>query len=384
MSSRTILKSVSRIALAALAVAFLASSGAQAADLHPGTVYVMTNQSVNTIAVFDRSADGVLTAMGEVQTGGAGDPVPIGTDPVFDPLASQGALAISGDKDFLLAVNAGSSEISIFEVGGGAGLTLIEHVPSGGIRHIRLAVSGNTVYVLNEGGTEPNVTGFKIQAGGHLTPLDNSTKLLPGGVLSDPAQVGFNFDGDLLVVTEKATNMIDVFPRIEGSLLGDPVTQPSNGPTPFGFAFDKKGHVLVAEAFSGTDSASALSSYQLNRTSPPDSISVSVPNSQTASCWVAVARNKKFAFTSNTGSGTISSYEIGPGGSLALMNGTAASTGIGSSPIDLAFANGSRYLYVVDGAMGVIHGFKVEQNKSLTPIGDTPGIPLGSQGIAAR
>ena len=42
-------------------------------------------------------------------------------------------------------------------------------------------------------------------------------------------------------------------------------------------------------------------------------ISGSVPNSQTASCWVVIPTNGKLAFVSNTGSGTISSYCINPG-----------------------------------------------------------------------
>ena len=51
-----------------------------------GAVYVLTNQVQNTVAVFSRAADGTLTSAGEFSTGGAGDPVPQGTDPATDPL----------------------------------------------------------------------------------------------------------------------------------------------------------------------------------------------------------------------------------------------------------------------------------------------------------
>jgi 6-phosphogluconolactonase (cycloisomerase 2 family) len=370
--------------LAALTIAaagLIASTGARAADLEPGNVYVMTNQASNSIAIFTRAADGTLTAAGEVLTGGAGDPLPQGLDPAFDPLASQGALTLSPDKQFLLAVNAGSHEISVLRIDGDT-LTLVNKVSSGGIRPISVTVRGKLVYVLNEG--DPNVTGFKLDAGGTLTPLDGSTRALPGGLAADPAQVGWNFDADILLVTEKATSTIDSFSRQEGGLVSDAVAMPSNGLTPFGFAFDKKGNVVVTEAAGGASGLSSVSSYSLNRSGSPSSVSPSVPNFQTASCWVVITKNKRHAFVSNTGSGTISSYRVGDGGELTLVNQTAASTGIGRAPTDMTFGNGSRYLYVLDGQLQVIHGFKVEADRSLTPIGDTPGVPLGSQGIAAR
>jgi len=82
-----------------------------------GAVYVMTNQVNNAVAVFHRTARGVLTPAGEFSTGGAGDPVPHGMDPATDPLASQGALILGHGNQFLFAVNAGSNQISVLRVG---------------------------------------------------------------------------------------------------------------------------------------------------------------------------------------------------------------------------------------------------------------------------
>jgi hypothetical protein len=61
-------------------------------------VYVLTNQVDNTVAVFNRDAHGELTPAGEFSTGGAGDPIPQGTDPATDPLASQGALILGTEQ----------------------------------------------------------------------------------------------------------------------------------------------------------------------------------------------------------------------------------------------------------------------------------------------
>src|SRR5205823_2432658 len=162
-------------------------------NFHAGAVYVLTNQVDNAVAVFNRAADGTLTSAGEFATGGAGDPVPQGTDPATDPLASQGALILDQGHQFLFAVNAGSNQISVLSISD-FGLDLVDVVDSGGIRPISLTVHDNLLYVLNEGGT-PNITGFTIGDDGTLTPLAGSTQPLIGGTAADPAQVSFNHDG---------------------------------------------------------------------------------------------------------------------------------------------------------------------------------------------
>src|SRR5437762_2363263 len=177
-------------------------------NFQAGAVYVLTNQVDNAVAVFGRDAFGMLTPAGEFSTGGAGDPVPQGTDPATDPLASQGAL-ILGDNQFLFAVNAGSNQISVLRVGRNE-LTMVDLVDSGGIRPISLALHEDLLYVLNEGGT-PNITGFTVGDDGALTPLADSTQPLIGGTSADPAEVSFNADGTLLVVTEKAGNRINTY-----------------------------------------------------------------------------------------------------------------------------------------------------------------------------
>src|SRR5215211_7064628 len=64
----------------------------------PGAVFALTNNPAgNTVAIFQRAADGTLTADGQVRTQGFG---------VSGGLASQGALVLSrGDNRFLFAVN---------------------------------------------------------------------------------------------------------------------------------------------------------------------------------------------------------------------------------------------------------------------------------------
>src|SRR5439155_25434089 len=206
-------------------------------------------------------------------------------------------------NQFLFAVNAGSNQISVLRVGI-LDLTLVDVVASGGIRPISLALHENLLYVLNEGGT-PNITGFPVGDDGTLTPLPGSTQPLIGGTAADPAQVSFNPDGTLVIVTEKAGNRLNTYTIDENGLRSAPIDNPSNGMTPFGFAFNNSSFLVVSEAFGGAPNQSAASSYSAAEDGTLSVISGSVPNSQTASCWVVTTNNGRVAFISNTGSGTI-------------------------------------------------------------------------------
>lgn len=353
----------------------------QAKNLNAGAVYVLTNQANNAVAAFQRAANGTLTAAGEFSTGGAGDPVAIPPDPPTDPLASQGALVFGPGNQFLFAVNAGSNEVSVLRVDR-AGLALIAVVDSGGIRPISLTVHENLLYVLNEGGN-PNVTGFTIGGDGRLTPLSGSIQPLIGGTAADPAQVSFNNDGTLLFVTEKLGSRLDTYIIDENGLPSAPIDNASSGMTPFGFSFNNNDFLVVSEAFGGAPNQSAASSYSSDDAGILSVISGSVANSQTASCWVVIPNDGTLAIVSNTGSGTISTYDIGDDGTLTLANAVAANLGLKSAPRDMALSVNSQFLYVQTGGGVSVAIFEVDGG-ALTLIGTTEGLPFGAQGIAAK
>jgi 6-phosphogluconolactonase (cycloisomerase 2 family) len=356
---------------------------ARGKNFRAGAVYVLTNQTNNSVAVFRRDAKGMLTSAGQFSTGGAGNPTPQPPDPTSDPLASQGALVIGRGNQFLFAVNAGSNQISVLKIRKNS-LDIIDVVDSGGVRPISLALHDDLLYVLNEGGT-PNITGFDVEEDGTLTPLAGSTQPLIGGAAADPAQIGFSRDGDLLVVTEKSGNRLNTYTIDDDGLASAPIDNASNGTTPFGFAFNNAGTLVVSEAFGGALNQSAASSYSASDDGILSVISGSVPNSQTASCWVVIPNNGKLAFVSNTANGTISSYFINPmNGSLTLLNAVAANTGMGSAPIDMALSVNSRILFVLLGGTQSVAAFRIGGNGSLMPIDTAGGLPFGAQGIAAK
>jgi 6-phosphogluconolactonase (cycloisomerase 2 family) len=269
-------------------------------------------------------------------------------------------------------------------------LVLRDIVPSGGARPLSIAVHNHLVYVLNGGGSEDepdNITAFRLwEDGGLLTPIEDSTRALSGDNVG-PAQVSFNPWGSVLAVTEKATNMISTFTVGAGGLASMAQPQASNGPTPFGFAFDRWGRLIVSEAAGGAPGASTVSSYNVNGAGILSVITASTPTMQSAACWIALDKLGRHAYTTNTGSSTISGFEVSFAGALTLLNddGITASTGAGSSPIDMALTNDGRFLYALSGGDNTtITGYQVNRDGSLEPVEMLPGLPEGANGLAAR
>ena len=337
-----------------------------------GAVYTLTNNaSENAVLVYDRSANGSLVFQGSFSTGGLGS---------GSGLGSQGSVALSDNNKWLFTVNAGSNQISVFAVKE-HGIKLVNVVDSGGMMPISLTAHDELLYVLNAGGSG-NISGFEIGHKGELTPLAGSTQPLSNGGVGaapGPAQVSFGSDGGTLAVTEKATNLIDTY-KVEDGIAGAPVTHPSSGATPFGFGFDRHDHMIVSEAFGGAVGASALSSYFVHE-DEFDLISPSVATTQTAACWIAISKNGKYAYTTNAGSASISSYEIGKDGSLTLLNPTAGSTA--ASPVDMSFSNNGKFLYALSSGGHVVNIFQMSANGSLASLGSV-SVPAGVVGLAAR
>lgn len=279
-------------------------------------------------------------------------------------------------------MNAGSNEISAFAVKRD-GLVLVSKVGSGGARPISVTVAHDLLYVLNagDGASAGNIAGFCVGSHGELSALADSRRPLSAASVG-PAQIQFSPDGRVLVVTEKATNSIDTYTVAKDGRASGPNVQASAGATPFGFDFDKRGRLIVSDAFGGAPGASALSSYSLSAVGALNTITPLAPNGQTAACWVVITKNGRYAYTTNTGSGNVSSYAIGHDGSLSLLSAVAGTTGTG--PIDAALSRNSRYLYTVDAGAHTISAFAVQEDGSLAPIAGAGGLPASAVGLAAQ
>ena len=305
------------VQLALALIVGILPAAANRAQAQSGNVYTSTNSMFgNSVVMFHRATGGTLRPIGTYFTGGMG---------TGGGLSNAGAVILSPNHRFLYAVDAGSNDIAAFAIRP-YGLEWISNTPSGGTKPISLTANGNLLYVLNAGGAD-NINGFILKSNGTLTPLAHSTRPL-SGTGTGAAQIAFSPDGAQLVVTERATNRIDVFAVGENGLAGAPIVTPSFGATPFGFDFDPAGHLIVSEAFGGADSASAVSSYFVSSYGSLP-ITGSARDGQSAACWIEVSKTGAYAWTTNTGSSTVSAYNIAPNGRLSLFpdSGIVAKSG---------------------------------------------------------
>lgn len=293
-------------------------------------------------------------------------------------LGNQGALITSGDKQWMYAVNPGSNSISVFHINRW-GISLVETVDSGGVTPVSLAQHDDLLYVVNAG--SDSIAGFSVDNGG-LTPLADSVRSLSGSGTA-PAQISFSPWGDMLVVTEKNTNLIATFSLNEDGVAESTVFNSSVVATPFGFGFDRYGHLLVTEAAGGAPDVSAVSSYDIEDDGTLTVLDGGVGTNETAACWLVTSRSGNTAFVTNTGSGTISAFKVNRRGNLRLTtsDGVTASTGEGTAPLDMALSNGGRYLFAL--ASGNIISYRVIGNKHLRQVSSVSGLPGSATGLLA-
>src|SRR2546422_11651792 len=103
-----------------------------------GAVYIMTNDpSGNSVLVYGRSADGILTWAGTFATNGLGGAGLTGSN--------QAGLGLSADSKSRLVVNAGSTDISAFRVSH-AGRKLTDKFGCKGTMPITVTGDGRTCY----------------------------------------------------------------------------------------------------------------------------------------------------------------------------------------------------------------------------------------------
>lgn len=346
-----------------------ASLDAELGRARGGAVFTQSNEAGgNRVLAFSRAENGDLMPAGEYPTGGLG---------LGQGLGSQGAVAMTPDGRVLLAVDAGSNEISSFSVHGSS-LELRSHVPSGGVRPVSVAAMGSLVYVVNQG--EPaNVVGFHLRPSGELVPIRGANEPLsvPN---ANPAQVGISPYGNAVVVSEKATNTLSVYSIGRNGSLAPRQQLPSAGTTPFGFAFTPHGDLVVSEA--GTTSAS---SYRFDRRGALFNVSAAVSDMQAAPCWVAATPDSRFAYVANAGSASISGYRVHHDGHIDLLNpnGMTGATGAGSRPLDLA-VDTDQHLFVLDAGTHSFVEFAIRHDGKLKLEQTLPNLPATAAGIAAR
>lgn len=373
-----------------------------------GNLYAATNAVAgNAIRVFHRSANGQLTLVGDTPTGGTGSGA-------FEQSANGVVLGglpgesspnnLTRQERFLFATNTGSDSVTVFRTAGDR-LIRTSTTPTGG-NAFSVTVNHGIVYVLNGGtaaatGVPPTITGFRLSSDGTLTPIPGSTLPVAGGPISGAAQISFNPDGRVLVVTEKQSNDFSSYTVDANGLAHGPIDNPnavtnSNGTPsvgPFGFTYTRSGNLLTSENFGGAAAQGGAASFAVNDNGAvtPNS-PTTVGNGQSDTCWFVVTNNQRYGFATNAQSNDISSYRIDPQGKLTLLNGDAAHTdevfpAVGPTilPGDITLSRDSKYLYERNVMDGDVNAYAVGSDGSLTLIQRLQNaLPTGAIGVAGR
>ena len=334
-----------------------------------GTLYTESNATAqNEIIVLRQHANGSLMQTGTVASGGNGTGMGLG---------SQGAVALSDNREWLIAVNAGDNSISSFHIDHQGMPTLVSTTSSMGDMPVSVDIRYNLVYVVNA--TSANIAGFEMSSTGMLTPIAGSVHPL-SSTTAGPAQISFSPGGSKLLVTEKMTNKIAIFNVVNGVAQAGTFVN-STGVTPFGYDFARN-FMIVSNATGGAPNASTVTSYTGTNSGNLMAVSGAVANNQTAACWVATTSYGRFAYVTNTGSDNISSYYVGHNGNLHLIAGNAAATG--DMPIDIVVASNNYHVYALCSADNSIFEYKRNFWGTLNDIGSVQGIPASASGLAIR
>src|SRR5579864_7990395 len=282
---RKLLLSFSLIATTASIVAaavVFTSVGSAAAPTAPtkkagGHLYMQTNEVKNAIIHYHRSANGALTEVERVATGGAGSGE---LSPIYhvnrpNDFEGAGSVILTPDRRFLFTTNAGDNSVSSFAVSKDGELTLVDtkrtgNATRGGAKSLAYAPSNRTLFVVHTFGPD-HLRLMSIDGEGKLTPrtekysvntMEWNNRVPTMAVLSPDGKflfVGSAFDefpsrknpdgslilwiphkdGALHVIASNAPDPdgIVVFPVGEDGALREPSFYDARGASPFYIAF---------------------------------------------------------------------------------------------------------------------------------------------------
>lgn len=364
------------LGVAALAVFALPGSAFASTHSAPviGHVYLDGNTAgANTVAAYDRAPDGSLTPT-------PGSPFRVGGAGLGAGLGSQGAIQLAEGGRYLLAVDAGSNQISVLRTNRDGSLIRVPGSPvsSGGVKPVSIAVHDQLVYVANDGDAthSANYTGFFLTPFGQLVRLPRATVNAPGAA-NDLGDVLFNSTGTKLVGTEVASSLIDSF-RVDplGYLHAAPGSPfAGQGLGAFGSEFrpTNPDQLFVSNPHNVGNDVGTVSAFDVADNGTLSSIGASpFADLQNAPCWVAITPDGQFLFAINTGSGTASRYSIDHSGRLTLLGSSPVNDQGGVGGTDATVSPDGQNLYINETAA---HGV-AEMTITGGTLAELPGSPV--------
>ena len=400
-----------------------------------GHLYMQTNELKNCIIHYRRSANGALTEVERVATGGAGSGE---LSPIYhinrpNDYEGAGSVRLTPDRRFLFATNGGDNSVSSFAVDKEGGLRLLDarftgNTQSGGAKSVAYAPSSRTLYVVHTFGPD-HLRLLSVDDQGNLTPrpekysvgtmewpnrvptmavLSPDGKFLILGTTFDELPSRKNPDGSLVLWIPRGNNGelhfigsnapdpdgIVVFPVGANGALGEPKFYGAGGISPFYIAFlnDRPDTFIVGYAVADGVSIGRIDAEGKVNVGPVVKVDTS-PGVPSELCWLAVSPDDRTVYATNFGFSYLSSFHIDgnvltvakdpacpkvPGdGTFRALDGV-----VSSGPSDNWLTPDGAYLYQIYGNASKLVGYATKPDGSLEEVTSVT-IPYNSpEGLA--
>jgi len=376
-----------------------------------GHLYMQTNETRNSIVHYRRSANGTITEVQRIPTGGAGSGV---FRPIYEangPNAFEGAgsVILTSDRRFLFTTNGGDNSVSSFSVNKDGRLTLLDVKPtgnavkgkSGTAKSLAYCPSKRTLYVLHSFGPD-HVRLMSVNGEGKLTArperysvnTQNKTDRVSTMAVLSPDEkfllVDINFDvrpsanpdgtPKFVLANERDPDGLVIFPVGGDGTLGAPSFHDAGGAAPFYIAFlHGRPNTFINGIAAGNglvmSSIDAYGRIGIGSLVPLDT-SAGKPSEL---CWLAISPDDRSVFATSFGYSNISSYHVDgdevsiakdpaspkvPGdGTFRAINGT-----VSSGPSDNWITPDGAYLYQIYGNASKLVGYATRSDGSLEEI----------------
>jgi len=407
---------------------------------HGGHLYIQTNEVENAIAHYHRAANGVLTEVERIPTGGAGS----GT---FKPISGQesapnafegaGSVILAPDRRFLFATNGGDNSVSSFRVDEDGRLALVDCKPtgnavegrSGTAKSLAYDPSRAMLYVVHSFGHD-HVRLMSVSDGGKLKPRrehysvnteDKPNRVPTMGVISPDGKfllVGTTFDVPIAIsgtypdgtpvlwvpgpdgkLRSVASNAPDpdglvIFRINADGTLGAPAFHDGGAGSPFYIAFLHNRPDTFILAYAVGDGVAVCHIDEDGRLGIGPLVPLDTSAGKPAElCWLSVSPDDRILYATNFGYSNITTFHIN-GGELAIAKDPAcpkvAGDGtfralcgdVSSGPSDSWISPDGGYLYQIYGNASKLVGYATQPDGSLEEIASVK-IPYNSpQGLA--
>ena len=394
---------------------------------HAGQLYMQTNEVRNAIVRYARAANGAITEMDRIPTGGAGSgefkPIS-GQESAPNAFEGAGSVILAESNTLLFTTNGGDNSVTSFRVSPDGKLTVIDRQPtgepvtgrSGTAKSLAYRPQSRTLYVLHAFG--PNhLRSYTVAEDGKLKlrperhSVNTATKtdrvstqavLSPDGrfllvdILFD-AHPTANPDGspNLVVANAPDPDGLVIFPVRDDGTLDEASFADAGGAGPFYIAFLNRSRDTFLNGVAVGDGVLVSRIDGEGRVTNGPLVPIDTSQGKPSElCWLQITSDNSLVLATNFGYGTVSTYRLAEGrlsllqdpaneaipgdGTFRAVNGL-----VSSGPSDSWLTPDDQYFHQIFGNASVLVSYRVDKTSGkLTEIGRNP-IPYNSpQGLA--